>query len=550
MPASNNHPLTRGLATPAHPALAAMLDRCGRMGLIAAALGPDGTIQDVRTPHPTWTTVLVSQPMASALRRCALSGAAARMRAHHAPTVLDDGLCTALCPVSDDEGLHGFLAVLMPAKEARDSSRLLLECVRSAGLGETALSTLARTTPTHDPASAGVLAHALRMMGEDQTAIRRGEAEVAGFTKQLTGAFETIDLLYNLGRSLKAPFSPLQFLRTICTRTRATLCFRWVAVYFDTSARTPQSLRGTLVHDGEAPTAEEGLEAALAPVLHDQDTSCKIRTDLPLLCAGSSQCIAQPLLCKGHQVGVLVAGGKHGDDPLVSSYDTQLIEACAGFLAAFTENVALYDEQRQLFLGTLGALVAAIDAKDRYTCGHSERVALLSRQIAEAAGLSPLQCEDVRVAGLVHDVGKIGVPEAVLLKPGRLNADEFELIKKHPAIGHHILEGVTQLANVLPGVLHHHERYDGAGYPHGLAGADIPLMARIIAVADTFDAMSSDRSYRARMPREQVLGEIRRGAGSQLDPRLAEIMQTLDFTAYDTLANRHATESEGARKAA
>src|SRR5690606_26088192 len=157
-------------------------------------------------------------------------------------------------------------------------------------------------------------------------------------------------------------------------------------------------------------------------------------------------------------------------------------------------------------------------AKDRYTCGHSERVAMLARRIAQAAGLSGPQAERVHICGLLHDVGKIGVPEAVLCKPGRLNDEEFALITQHPAIGHRILKDIPMLEDVLPGVLHHHERFDGRGYPSGLAGQQIPLIARIIALADTFDAMSSTRSYRPAMPRERVLAEITREAGSQLDP--------------------------------
>ncbi|MFY7895513.1 MAG: HD-GYP domain-containing protein, partial [Phycisphaerales bacterium] len=252
------------------------------------------------------------------------------------------------------------------------------------------------------------------------------------------------------------------------------------------------------------------------------------------------QTISQPLLCKGHQIGVMLAGGKGGEDWMISSYDTQLFEACAGFLATFIENVALYDDQHQLFMGTVQAMTAAIDAKDRYTRGHSERVALLSMQLAQAAGLPPQQCERIRIAGLVHDVGKIGVPENVLLKAGKLTEEEFAHIKKHPQTGYEILKGVSLLEDVLPGVMHHHERYDGKGYPHGLFADEIPLIARIIAVADTFDAMSSNRAYRSKMPRDVVLAEIARSGGTQLDPRISQLMLSLDLTEYDAMTQRHA----------
>jgi HD-GYP domain-containing protein (c-di-GMP phosphodiesterase class II) len=137
-------------------------------------------------------------------------------------------------------------------------------------------------------------------------------------------------------------------------------------------------------------------------------------------------------------------------------------------------------------------------------------------------------------------VGKIGVPEAVLTKAGRLTDAEFEHIKRHPEMGHIILRDIPQLADVLPGVLHHHERWDGAGYPHRLTGEHIPLLARVIALADTFDAMSSNRSYRPAMPRERVLAEVARCAGTQFDPALSPLFLRIDLAEYDRMVARHA----------
>jgi HD-GYP domain-containing protein (c-di-GMP phosphodiesterase class II) len=132
------------------------------------------------------------------------------------------------------------------------------------------------------------------------------------------------------------------------------------------------------------------------------------------------------------------------------------------------------------------------------------------------------------------------VPENVLLKAGKLTEEEFAHIKKHPQTGYEILKGVSLLEDVLPGVMHHHERYDGKGYPHGLFADEIPLIARIIAVADTFDAMSSNRAYRSKMPRDVVLAEIARSGGTQLDPRISQLMLSLDLTEYDAMTRRHA----------
>ena len=193
-----------------------------------------------------------------------------------------------------------------------------------------------------------------------------------------------------------------------------------------------------------------------------------------------------------------------------------------------------------LFVGSIRALLAAVEAKEPYTRGHSERVAHVAAQLAAAIGLPEKQVELYRVTGLVHDIGKIGVAEAVLRKPGRLEPEEFEQIKLHPEIGYRILRDVAAMHDAIPGVLHHHEKWDGKGYPHGLSGEQIPLIARVLALADSFDAMSSNRSYRSALPREKVLAEIARCAGTQFDPKLAPIFVGLDLTSFDELLATHA----------
>jgi HD-GYP domain-containing protein (c-di-GMP phosphodiesterase class II) len=167
-------------------------------------------------------------------------------------------------------------------------------------------------------------------------------------------------------------------------------------------------------------------------------------------------------------------------------------------------------------------LTSAVDAKDAYTCGHSERVAAISKQLTLEAGLPDALAERVYMAGLLHDVGKIGVPESVLQKTGRLTPEEFEQMKRHPQIGARILRDVKQISDLIPGVLHHHERFDGQGYPNGLTGENIPIMGRIICLADCFDAMTSNRTYRKALPLEVALTEIRRCSGTQFDPVLTE----------------------------
>ncbi len=169
------------------------------------------------------------------------------------------------------------------------------------------------------------------------------------------------------------------------------------------------------------------------------------------------------------------------------------------------------------------ALAEAVDAKDRYTRGHSQRVAEYARDLARAAGYEDGFVELVFTTGTLHDVGKIGVPDSVLHKTGRLTEEEFDAVKAHPVLGEKIVGQIAALQETLPGIRHHHERYDGRGYPDGLAGENIPLIARILAVADTYDAMTSDRPYRTGMPVDVALEEIARNAGVQFDPRLAEL---------------------------
>ena len=198
---------------------------------------------------------------------------------------------------------------------------------------------------------------------------------------------------------------------------------------------------------------------------------------------------------------------------------------------AKAQEIEFYKEARRIeasmFEQTAEALVNAIDAKDIYTHGHSSRVAVYSRLIAQRAGLSDDECDEVYFAALLHDVGKIGIPDDIINKPGKLTDEEFEQIKRHTTTGDQILRSIKQSPSLRIGAHYHHERYDGTGYPEGLAGEDIPRIARIIAVADAYDAMTSTRSYRDSLPAPEVRQELACGAGGQFDPRFARIMLQL-----------------------
>lgn len=186
-------------------------------------------------------------------------------------------------------------------------------------------------------------------------------------------------------------------------------------------------------------------------------------------------------------------------------------------------------ELRQAYVQTVGALAEAIDAKDAGTRGHSERVALFSSKLAREMDFTVEFIERVYIAGLLHDVGKIGIPDAVILKPAKLDPDEYEQIKRHPAIGAKILERVDFLKDIAPCVRHHHEWFDGSsrGYPDRLAGNRIPLPSRLILVCDTIEAMTSDRPYRKGLPFERVFDELTKYSGSQFDPDCVTAMLRL-----------------------
>jgi HD-GYP domain-containing protein (c-di-GMP phosphodiesterase class II) len=199
------------------------------------------------------------------------------------------------------------------------------------------------------------------------------------------------------------------------------------------------------------------------------------------------------------------------------SHEASLMATTATIVATQASNIELLREKEGLLVSVARALVTAIEAKDEYTRGHSERVALYSRRLGSQLGYTPAEADRLYLAALLHDIGKIGICDATLKKPGKLTEEEFREIQAHPEKGWEILQGIEPLAYVIPGMLQHHERIDGRGYPDGLEGEEISLDSRIMAVADAFDAMTSDRPYRKGMPLEKAEAILREGAGSQWD---------------------------------
>lgn len=233
-----------------------------------------------------------------------------------------------------------------------------------------------------------------------------------------------------------------------------------------------------------------------------------------------SSLICAPLKIKDKTVGIIKL--ENSNQVNYSSEDLKLLNAIATQAAIAIENANLYDSLREAFFETVQILVEVVEKRDSYTAGHARRVAIYSTAIGEELGLTKTDLTKVKLAALLHDIGKIGIQDEILLKKGKLTNEEYEAIKKHPILGAELLENITQFKDIVPYVRSHHERYDGRGYPDGIHKENIPLVSRILAVADSFDAMTSNRPYRPTMNREYAFDELKKNASTQFDPMVVE----------------------------
>jgi HD-GYP domain-containing protein (c-di-GMP phosphodiesterase class II) len=242
----------------------------------------------------------------------------------------------------------------------------------------------------------------------------------------------------------------------------------------------------------------------------DERTEFKTRN---LICA--------PVKVKDKVVGVLEAINKHGREEF-DKEDLSLFTSLADQVAIALDNARLYRELEEMFFQTAESLAEAIEKRDPYTGGHTRRVTLYSLIIARFLQLNPLERKWLKIASVLHDIGKIGVEDQILRKPERLSHEEFNAIKRHSDMGAEIIEHIRPLKEIVPGVKYHHEKMDGRGYPDGLRGKDIPLLAKIVAVADTYDAMTTDRPYRKALRKERAVEELEKYSGTQFDSKVVE----------------------------
>lgn len=234
-----------------------------------------------------------------------------------------------------------------------------------------------------------------------------------------------------------------------------------------------------------------------------------------------------PLKMKGQVKGILFLSSAKPAN--YKAADLKILAVLALQAAYFIENAWLYESLKDTFHKTVYTLAETIEKRDPYTGGHARRVMKYSIALGNELGLSELELENLRLAAILHDIGKIGIRDNVLLKNGRLNDLEFCEIKKHTIYGQEVLNHIRDFKDIIPGVVSHHERFDGSGYPNGLQGEGIAFIARIIAVADTYDAMTTDRSYRKSSSREVAIEEIMNNAGTQFDPQIVKAFLSLDM---------------------
>lgn len=360
---------------------------------------------------------------------------------------------------------------------------------------------------------------------------------------ELERVYEELVLLHKLSTHMKVTESDANFLQMACDSLTEVVPVEGIALLLEKCVDEGKQLvvaAGSGLIDLEPQLASTIYSRMVAEVgegqdaLVDSEVLGSFKYEWP---AGIRNIIVVPLFGKdsnespfmhrgerAHYIAGLMVAINAKKKVDFDSTDIHLFNSVANGCAVFVENGRLFNDLSELFFGSLSALTDSIDAKDGYTHGHSERVAFISKWIAEqlvAQGmLAPEQVKHAHLAGLLHDIGKIGVDDQVLRKNGPLTEEEINLIRKHPLIGAGILRGIKQMQEVVPGVLYHHERQDGGGYPHGLKGDEIPLLGKIVGLADSFDAITSRRSYREARDMEQAMAEIKRCVGPQFDERV------------------------------
>lgn len=513
-------------------------------GLCLLLLSPDGSV----AWHDPAAGAFFHRYMLPLMRRDAvLAEKVRRLRADAPVCVFESlpGVLLAASPYVERRQVIATIGLAARAGTFRLGEDVLRACNRVA-IDSTWLGQQADALPAYGREAIGRQASLALVMVRDQIRLAGLEQDLNSLSEQLANTYEELSLVYQISGGMRVNRRAADFFKQTCQDVLDVMNVRAIGVILsgDGNARPEPILYGPQ----SVPPATLGrLTLQLLPLVTERKNPLLVNLlesdkTLAWLADHATRLLAVPLQRQEQVLGVMFALDKQSGD--FDSVDAKLLYSIANESAIYLENSMLFADVHGLMMGLLHSLTSAVDAKDAYTCGHSERVALLSRHLAMDLSLPDPEVEQIYMAGLLHDVGKIGVPESVLQKTGKLTPEEFESMKKHPEIGARILADVKQVKPLIPGVLHHHERYDGKGYPTGLAGNDIPLMGRIICLADCFDAMTSNRTYRKALPLEVALAEIRRCAGTQFDPALAEAFLRTGADALRELLRNHAEKSK------
>ncbi|WP_417383797.1 HD-GYP domain-containing protein [Gimesia sp.] len=351
---------------------------------------------------------------------------------------------------------------------------------------------------------------------EEELQLTQLNDEVDNLSECLDETFEEISLLHEVAQHLKISETPEQLGQLCLDRISTLIEAETNIIWFEGQDNTSRFLS-----DSQTDFDELKLARLVAqfdgyhwnqPLVINQVESSLLSLEFPDL----HNLVLVPVSDGINSFGWILSCNLLKSEEY-GTIQASLLNSVASFLGTHLRNIDLYAQQEELMLSFVKSFISTLDAKDPYTRGHSERVALIAQQLAKQLGYSGEFLQDIYLSGLLHDIGKIGVDDGILRKEGKLTDEEFAQIQKHPMIGYKILTGIKKLKNILPGIRNHHEQIDGRGYPDGLRGADIPLMARIIAVADAYDAMGSDRPYRNGMPLERLENIFREGKGLQWD---------------------------------
>lgn len=385
---------------------------------------------------------------------------------------------------------------------------------------------------------ADFLAEMLNAFADEFRTVSKAAKHLEMVSTELTQAYEEVMLLHNMSKNMKVTHTNATFLQMACDQIIRSVNVEGIAIYLKKHVEGQRPLVLTagcgmnLIDVGAADILHGRLESELGrgrEGLLDSAVGSTMKYDWP---RGVRSIIAVPLWGNDGMIGLMVATNSV-DKPDFDAIDVKLFNSVANQCAVFIENDRLFGDLKELFIGSLKALINSIDAKDQYTRGHSERVAFISRWIGERlAEQQPLEDEQIHriyLAGLLHDIGKIGVDEDVLRKKGKLTEEDMNRIKAHPRIGAAILADIKQMTELIPGIMYHHERIDGKGYPEGLKGDQIPFMGKIIGLADAFDAMTSRRVYRDAMSIKRATAEIEKNLGTQFDEHIARVFIQSDI---------------------